>query len=114
MQSMSIKCCSARLFSLFTFRWSAVNIFRLCSKYCPQLRLRSRSASLAMPRRSVASLPPLGGIEKYSSSSRSTMIACFVSSGFCAAEGPKSDVGEPPSSSCCCAASSPPGAAGVP
>ena len=27
MQSMSMRCCSATLFSLFTLRWRAVNIF---------------------------------------------------------------------------------------
>lgn len=82
MQSISIRCCSAILFSLLTLRWSAVKMLRLWRRRFPHLRLISSRASFAMPLVFVDALPSLGGIEKYSSSSRRTMIACFERRGF--------------------------------
>ena len=83
MQSMSIRCCSATLFSLFTFRWRAVNIFLFCSKCTPHFLFSSNSAPLAAPLvRPGADLFASDGIEKYSNSSRSTMIACLDNRGF--------------------------------
>lgn len=112
MHNMSIRCCSATLFSLCTFLCNAVKILRFSIKYLPDRRLISTKASLAIPCASVVAWPSFGGIEKYSSSSRSTMIACFVSRGFWEVAGPKSDEGEP--SIRCCWAAKRPGAAAVP
>jgi hypothetical protein len=49
MQSMSIRCCSATLFSLFTLRWRAVNIFFFWSKWTPHFLFSSNNASLVAP-----------------------------------------------------------------
>ena len=76
-QSISIKCCSATLFSLFTFLCSAVKMFFFSIKYSPDLLLISNISSFAVPFVSVAAPASLGGIEKYSNSSLSTIIACF-------------------------------------
>lgn len=105
-QSISIRCCSATLFSLCTFLCSAVKIFRFSMRYLPDRRLTSSKASVAIPCSFVVAFPSLGGIEKYSSSSRRTMMACFVSRGFCEFPAPKSEDGEP-SIRCCWAANRP-------
>lgn len=65
-----------------------------------------------MPWGSVEALPSFGGIEKYSSSSRSTIMACLVKSGFWDVVGPKSGEGEP--SKRCCWAANRPGEVAVP
>lgn len=97
MQSMSIKCCSAILFSLFTFLCNAVKMLFLPNKYSPHSRFISNKVSFAIPCSSVLAPLPAGGIAKYSSSSRSTMMACFARSGF--ALGANSP-GEPDSARC--------------
>ena len=81
MHNMSIRCCSATLFSLFTFLCSAVKIFLFSNSTCPHCLLISSKASFAIPEEFVEGLPSLGGIAKYSSSSRRTMIACLVRRG---------------------------------
>lgn len=86
MQSISIKCCSAILFSLFTFRCNAVKMLFLSSKCAPHWRLSERCFSSAIPASFVnpvtgSPFASAGGMTKYSSSSRSTMIACFVRRG---------------------------------
>lgn len=85
--SMSIRCCSAMLFSLLTFRWSAVNMLVLSRSWMPDWRLSEMCFSSARPASFVnpfsgSPSAPAGGITKYSSSSRSTMMACFVNKGF--------------------------------
>ena len=76
--SISMRCCSARLFSLFTFLCNAVNINLRSAKAFPQLALSARSSSFPWPVLiSVLASPPGWVILKYSSSSLSTMIACF-------------------------------------
>ena len=97
MQSMSIRCCSAILFSLFTFLCNAVKMLFFPSKYSPHSRFISKSVSFAIPCSSVRAPLPGGGMAKYSSSSLNTMIACFARSGF--ALGANSP-GEPDSARC--------------
>ena len=110
MHNMSIRCCSAMLFSLLTLRCNAVNMLFFSRRYLPHSRLRSSMLSLAIPFASVDAFPPLGGMEKYSNSSRRTMMACFERRGFWL--GAKSEEGEA-SMRCCCARKRP-GAVSVP
>ncbi len=110
--SISIRCCSATLFSLFTFRCRAVKILRLSIKYCPHWNFKSTIGWLAIPFASVAAAPFFGGMAKYSSSSRRTMMACLEMSGFCDGGGPKS--GEAGRSWRCCWAAKSPGELDVP
>jgi hypothetical protein len=120
--SMSMRCCSATLFSLFTFRCSAVKMLRFSMRYSPPSRLTASRPSFAMPFASVAaSVPVLGGMVKYSSSSRSTMIACLDKSGFCAGAGLKPSAallgepdGEDGASRRCCWKANRPGVVAVP
>jgi hypothetical protein len=100
MHNMSIRCCSAMLFSLLTLRCSAVKMLLFSRRYLPQSRLRFSMLSLAIPFASVVASPPFGGMEKYSSSSRRTMMACFERRGFWF--GAKSEEGDM-SIRCCCA-----------
>jgi hypothetical protein len=91
-QSISIRCCSARLFSLFTFLCSAAKIILLSSKALPQAFFNTLNSSFGMPVvMSVLAKAPGFVIEKYSSSSLSTMMACFDNRGFCDV----SEVGSP-------------------
>ena len=90
-----------------------MKILRFSIRYLPDRRLISTKASFAIPCSFVVALPSFGGIEKYSSSSLRTIMACFVSSGFCEVAGPpKSDDGEP--SIRCCWAANRPGCVAVP
>jgi hypothetical protein len=82
-----MRCCSAKLFSLFTFRCSAAKIVRLSSNATPHARFNTRSSSLPIPFLSTLASAPGVVIEKYSSSSRSTMMACLVNKGFWADSG---------------------------
>ena len=75
-------------------------MLRFSIRYPPQLRLTFIKGSFAIPLRSVAAAPSFGGMEKYSSSSLRTMMACFDRRGFCDVAGPKSDDGDP-SNRCC-------------
>lgn len=111
-QSISIRCCSATLFSLCTFLCRAVKMLRFSIRYLPDRRLTSSKASVAIPCSFVVALPSLGGMEKYSSSSRRTIMACFVSRGFCELVAPNSEDGDP--SIKCCWAAKRPGAETVP
>jgi hypothetical protein len=110
MHNMSIRCCSAMLFSLLTLRCSAVKMLLFSRRYLPHSRLRSSMFSLAIPFASVEAVPPFGGMEKYSNSSRRTMMACFERRGFWL--GAKSEEGDA-SMRCCCARRRP-GDASVP
>lgn len=99
MQSMSMRCCSATLFSRLTFRCNAVKMLLRSSRECPQSTLSFSSALLGCPASFVlgtssppsapasttapSTMAPLGGIAKYSSSSRRTMMACLRKRGFC-------------------------------
>ena len=84
MQSISIKCCSAMLFSLFTFLCNAVKICLLSANASPQFLFRVRSSWFPKPVwTSVLASEPGLVIEKYSSSSRRTMMACLHNKGFC-------------------------------
>lgn len=106
--SMSIRCCSATLFSLFTFLCKAVNMVFFSNKFCPQLLFKSSMAWLAIPCASVASGPPRGGMAKYSNSSRRTIIACFERRGFWAcAAAENSELGGRVSNNCCWRLSNP-------
>ena len=83
MQSISIRCCSARLFSLFTFLCNAVKMLVRASNALPHCLFSSRSSSFGIPVvMSVLAIPPGFVIAKYSSSSRRTMMACLESKGF--------------------------------
>lgn len=82
MQSMSMRCCSARLFSLFTFLCNAVKMLFFSIKNIPHCLLISNKCSFANPFESVPTFPSFGAMEKYSSSSRRTMMACFERRGF--------------------------------
>jgi hypothetical protein len=110
MHNMSTRCCFAILFSLLTLRCSAVKMLLFSRRYLPHSRLRSSMFSLAIPFAFVEAVPPLGGMEKYSSSSRRTMITYFERRGFWL--GAKSEEGDA-SMRCCCARRRP-GAASVP
>ena len=82
--SISMRCCSAMLFSLFTFRCNAVKMLVRSSSARPHCRLSSRNSSLASPLvMSVRASAPGVVMLKYSSSSRRTMMACLDSRGFC-------------------------------
>ena len=98
--NMSIRCCSATLFSLFTFRCRAVKIFRFSTNTSPQALFTSSNGAFAFPASSVAGVSflraassTLGVIAKYSSSSRSTIIACLENNGFCHSGWPASGEG---------------------
>lgn len=90
MQSMSMRCCSATLFSRLTLRCNAVKMLLRSSNADPQSTLSLSKAWFGLPVSSVpatstlSSAPgvPLGGMAKYSSSSRRTMMACLRNSGF--------------------------------
>jgi len=82
MHSMSIRCCSAILFSLLTFLCKAAKIVFLSASAFPQLFFNSLSSSLGIPVLiSVLAISPGLVMEKYSSSSRRTMMACLVTRG---------------------------------
>jgi hypothetical protein len=111
MQSISMRCCSARLFSLFTFLWSAVKMDFLSASALPHCLFISRSSSLGIPVViSVRAKAPGTVMEKYSSSSRRTMMACLERRGFWDPSAPPS-VG---SSARDCCAWKRPGERGVP
>lgn len=95
--NMSIKCCSATLFSLFTFLCNAVNILFLFNKLFPHSSFNLSRVSLGFPSSLVAAISSIspvplivdvksdlffGGIAKYSSSSLRTIIACLRKRGF--------------------------------
>jgi len=107
MQSISIKCCSATLFSLLTFLWRAVKMLFLSNNAFPQSTFNFNKLLFGFPASSVPGNSPLGapktggnpwaafpfgGIAKYSSSSRSTMMACLRKSGFCMLDWASGDV----------------------
>jgi len=82
MHSMSIRCCSAILFSLLTFLCKAAKIVFLSANAFPQLFFNSLSSSLGIPVLiSVLAISPGLVMEKYSSSSRKTIMACLVTRG---------------------------------
>ena len=82
--NISIKCCSAKLFSLFTFLCNAVKIVLFSSNAFPAALLIALNSSFGVPAIlsiSVRANPPGLVIEKYSNSSRRTMMACLTSKG---------------------------------
>lgn len=90
MHNMSIKCCSAKLPSLLTFRCNAVNTFFRSISARPHSRLIRNNSGLGWPdtfvmtlpaRGCVVSLAVEGGMAKYSSSSRKTMMGCLTIKG---------------------------------
>lgn len=81
MHNISIRCCSARLFSLLTFRCNAAKIVRLSSSATPHARFNSLSSTFPIPFLSTPARAPGVVILKYSSSSRRTMMACLDSRG---------------------------------
>jgi hypothetical protein len=82
MHNMSMRCCSATLFSLLTLRCSAVKICLLFNRPLPATLLLLISASFAFPSGSVLANPPVLGMTKYSSSSRRTITPCLSNNGF--------------------------------
>ena len=82
-QSISIRCCSAMLFSLLTFLCKAAKMVFFSAKAFPQLLFNSLNSSLGIPVLiSVLAKSPGLVMEKYSNSSLKTMMACLVTSGF--------------------------------
>jgi hypothetical protein len=82
MQSISIRCCSAILFSLLTFLCKAAKMVLFSANAFPQLLFKFINSSLGIPVLiSVLARSPGLVIEKYSNSSLRTIIACLVTSG---------------------------------